>query len=69
MDRARETELFTGLMRNRPFREWLDGAMAEQVKVLMVNQDGHQLARAQGAAGLIRLMQDKISAAETAAKR
>lgn len=69
MDRAKEAELFDSLMRNRGFREWVAEAMQEQVKVLLVNQDAHQIARAQGAAAMLTRITDRIDAAEKSARR
>lgn len=69
MERAKEAELFDALCRNRRVREWLEEQLAEQFKVLVLNPDVEQLRRAQGRAQFIQQMLDKLSAAETAAKR
>lgn len=69
MTRDQESQLFDHLFRHRPLREWLEQQMAEQVKVLLVNPDIDTIRRAQGAAGFIKSIQDRLAAAESAAKR
>lgn len=69
MTRDKEAILFDYLCRHRPLNEWLADQMAEQVKVLMVCNDVEMIRKAQGAAAFIKSMQDRLSAAESAAKR
>jgi hypothetical protein len=69
MDRKIESELFDRLFRERRLTEWLREQLDAQVKVLMVNPDVEQLRKAQGAAQVITAFLDKLTAAESAAKR
>lgn len=67
--REQEAKLFDYLCRHAPLREWLDQQLAEQIKVLLVNPDIDTIRKAQGAAAFVKSMQDRLSAAESAAKR
>jgi hypothetical protein len=68
MTREKEAILMDYLCRHKPLMEWLADQMAEQVKILVVNPSHEHILKAQGAAGFIKLMQDKLTAAESAAK-
>lgn len=69
MDRNKETELFDHLCRTPRLKEWLADQLASQYKILVVNPDVEQLRKAQGQAQFIQHMLDKLTAAESAAKR
>jgi phosphoribosylpyrophosphate synthetase len=69
MTRDKEAQLFDYLCRHKPFKEWLAVQMARQVEILLVNPDHGALQRAQGAAGFIKLMTEKLTAAESVANR
>lgn len=69
MTRDQEAQLFDYLCRHRPLKEWLEAQMTTQINVLLVNQDHGQLQKAQGAAAFIKLFTDRLTAAETAAKK
>lgn len=69
MDRKIESELFDRLFRERRLQEWLREQLDAQMKVLVVNPDMEQIRKAQGSAQFITAMLDKLSAAESAAKR
>ena len=69
MTREQEQQLFDHLCRHRPLRKWLEAQMAEQVRILLVNPDNDMLRKAQGAAQFIKSFQDRLAAAESAAKR
>jgi len=69
MDRSKEAALFDNLYRNQPLRDWLEAQLADQVKILLVNPQHEAILKAQGAAAFLRLMQDKLTAAESAANR
>lgn len=69
MDRAKEAELFDYLARHRPLKEWLEKQLAEQMAILLINPDHSVIRKSQGAAEFITRMQDRLSAAEKAAKR
>jgi len=69
MTREQEAAMLEHLCRFRPLREWLEAQLAEQVKILLVNPEHDVIRKAQGAAGFIKLMQDKLTAAESAANR
>lgn len=69
MTRDKEAQLFDHLFRHRPLKEWLEQQMADQVKILLVNPSHESILKAQGAAGFIKLVQDKLAAAETSANR
>lgn len=69
MNRENEARLFADLCRSRPLKEWLEAQLAEQVKILLVNPDNDLLRKAQGAAQFIKSFQDRLTAAESAAKR
>lgn len=69
MTRDQETQLFDYLCRHRPLKEWLAEQMTKQIEILTVNPDHGAIQKAQGAAGFIKLLTDKLAAAESAAKR
>ncbi len=69
MDKARESQLFDGLFRQRPLREWLDEQLQRQIDILVANPNHEALLKAQGAAGFIKSMQDRINAAEKSAHK
>lgn len=69
MTREQETQLFDYLCRHRPLKEWVEAQLAKQVEILLVNPDRDTILKAQGAAGFVKLFQDKLTAAESAAKR
>lgn len=69
MDRRHEVELFDYLYRQRKLREWLEEQLDTQFKILVVNPDVEQLRIAQGRAQMLQTILDRLTVAETAAKR
>ena len=69
MERRYEAELFDYLCRQRKLREWLEEQLDTQLKILVVNPDVEQLRLAQGRAQMLQTILDRLTAAETAAKR
>jgi hypothetical protein len=69
LDKAQEAQLFDHLFRHKPFSNWLADQLDRQVAILLVNTDPAMLAKTQGAAAFIKLVQDKLTAAENSAKR
>ncbi len=69
MDRRHEVELFDYLCRQRKLREWLEEQLDTQFKILVVNPDVEQLRIAQGRAQMLQTILDRLTVAETAAKR
>lgn len=69
MDKARESQLFDHLFRQRPLRDWLDEQLQRQVDILLANPQHEAILKAQGAASFIRAFQDRLTAAESAHKR
>ena len=69
MDRAKETELFDHLCRMPRVREWFQEQYDEQLSILVVNPDVEQLRKAQGRAQAAKHVLDKLTAAESTAKK
>lgn len=69
MERHHEAELFDYLCRQRKLREWLEEQLDTQFKILVVNPDVEQLRIAQGRAQMLQTILDRLTVAETAAKR
>ena len=69
IDRPEELELFTVLARTTRLRDWLEGKLEHELKVLVVNTDNDALRKAQGRAQLLQQMielLDKAPAASSA---
>lgn len=69
MAKTSETQMFDHLFRHRPLRDWLDEQLQRQVDVLVANPNHEALLKAQGAAGFIKSMQDRLAAAEKASRQ
>lgn len=69
LDRKQEAELFDYLCRNRKLQEWLEGQLAKQVEILLVNPNHEAILKAQGAASFIKTFQDGLQAAINQAKK
>jgi len=69
LTREQEARVFDDLCRHSGFRDWLSDQLDRQVEVLMVNPDHAAIMKAQGAAGFVKALQDRLAAAESAAKR
>lgn len=57
------------ICRTPRLKEWLLEQFDEQTAILVVNPDMEQLRKAQGRAQFIKLMMEKLNAAEAAAKK
>ena len=64
-----EIELFDNIARNHKFREWLEGKLAVDTKVLYQSSDIDQLRRAQGRAQAWQTMLELMDKAPTVMKR
>lgn len=69
MDRAVETKMWGDLWRHRPLKEYLEEQLQAQYEILAVNPDVEKLRMAQGRAQFIKQMLDRLTAAESAAKK
>lgn len=69
MTKEQEAKLFDHLMRVPQFKQWVLGQMDKQVEVLKMNPDHATILKAQGACSMLKLILDRLDAAESAAKR
>lgn len=69
MTKDQEAKLFDHLMRVPQFKQWVLGQMDKQVEVLKMNPDHATILKAQGACSMLKLILDRLDAAESAAKR
>lgn len=68
MNRSVESQLFDWLTRHRPLKEWLQAQLDSQINTLVASNDIELLRKAQGQAQFIRMMIEKLDAAEKLAK-
>jgi len=69
MDKKSENELFEYLVRHPKYVDWVQVQLDEQIRVLLVNPSHESILKAQGAAAVYKLMQDKLAAAKAALSR
>jgi hypothetical protein len=69
MTKEQEAKLFDHLMRVPQFKQWVLGQMDRQVEILKVNVDHAVILKTQGACSMLKLILDRLDAAESAAKR
>lgn len=68
MDPSKTKALFDDLCRYRPLKEWLQAQLDSQINTLVASNDIELLRKAQGQAQFIRMMIEKLDAAEKLAK-
>lgn len=69
LDKSKENELFQHLVRMPTVSQWVEEQLDYQIKVLLSNPSHEAILKAQGAASVYKLMQDKLAAAKTALTR
>jgi hypothetical protein len=69
IDKTQELELFAHLSRTTELRKWLEAKLEVELRVLVSNNDGDQIRRAQGKAQLLQQIVELLDKAPAALKR